>query len=107
MAHGVAEVERSLTPVPPLARQPRGELSRQRVQRLAQELHLVAAGMHELDVLGQRLAQRLRHRLGTAVGDEATPDLGLDLGLELVDAVLELLALEPFLERRESTVRGL
>ena len=57
--------------------------------------------MHELDVLGQRLAQRLGHRFRAAVGDEATPDLGFDLGFQLIDAVLVLLALEPLLERGE------
>ena len=105
VANGVAEVERTLASVPPLARQAGCELAGQRVQRLAQQLHLVATRVHELDVLGQRLAQRLRHRLGTAVGDEAAADLRLDLAFELVDAILELLALEPFLERRESAVR--
>ena len=107
MAHGVAEVERALAPVAALAGEAGGELAGQRVQRLAQQLHLVAAGMHELDVFGQRLAQRLGHRLGTAVGDEPAADLRLDLGLELLDATLELLALEALLERRQPAVGGL
>ncbi len=101
MAHGVAEVERALAPVPALAGESGGELAGQRVERLLQRLHLVADGVHELDVLGQRLAQRLGHRLGAAIGDQPAADLGLDLGLELLDAVLVLLFLEALLERRE------
>ena len=80
-------------------RQASRQLARQRVQRLAQHLHLVARGVHELDVLGQRLAQRLGHRLGTPVGDQPATDLRLDLALEAIDAALVLLAFEALLER--------
>jgi hypothetical protein len=65
--------------------------------------HLLAAGVHEVDVLGQRLAQRLGHRLDAAVGHEPAADLGLDLLLQLLDAVLVLVALEPLLERVSSS----
>ena len=101
VAHRVAEVERALATVATLAGQAGGELAGERLQRLLQVLHLVARGVHELDVFGQRLAQRLGHGLGTAVGDEAATDLGLDLLLELLDAIVVLVALEPLLERGE------
>ena len=54
--------------------------------------------MHEVDVLGQRLAQRARHRLDPPVGDEPAPDLRLDHVAELAQAALVLLAGEPGLE---------
>ena len=54
--------------------------------------------MHEVDVFGQRLAQGLGHRLDPTVGDQPPPDLGLDLLLQLLDARLELVALEALLE---------
>ena len=47
---------------------------------------------------GSGLRKRLGHRLHATVGDQSTTDLGLDLLLELLDAVLELVALESFLE---------
>ena len=100
MTHRVAEVERTLAAVAALAGEARGELARQRIERLAQRLHLIARRVHELDVFGERFAQRLGHGLGASVGDEATADLGLDLLLELVDAMLVLLALEALLQRR-------
>ena len=54
--------------------------------------------MHEVDVFGERLAQGLGHRLDPPVGDQPPPDLGLDLLLQLLDARLELVALEALLE---------
>jgi hypothetical protein len=57
--------------------------------------------VHEVDVLGQRLAQRLGHGLDAPVGHQAAADLGLDLLLQLVDAGLVLVALEALLERGE------
>ena len=55
--------------------------------------------MHEVDVLGQRLAQRARHRVDAAVGDEPPTDLLLDHLAQLAQARLELLAGEPLAER--------
>ncbi len=57
--------------------------------------------MHEVDVLGERLAQGLGHRFDTTVGHQPATDLGLDLLAQLVDAGLVLVALEPLLERGE------
>jgi hypothetical protein len=54
--------------------------------------------VHELHVLGQRFAERLGHRLGTTVGHQSATDLRLDLLLELLDPVLVLVVLEPFLQ---------
>ena len=102
MAHGVAEVERALAAVAALAGQAGGQLAGERLQRLAQRQHLVAAGVHEVDVFGQRLAQRLGHGLDAAVGHQAAADLGLDLLLEPLDAALVLVALEALLERRSA-----
>jgi hypothetical protein len=82
-----------------LAGQAHRQLAGERDERLAQAHHLVAGGVHEVDVFGQRLAQRLGHRLHAAVGHQATTDLGLDLLLELLDAVLVLVSLEALLER--------
>jgi hypothetical protein len=62
--------------------------------------------VHEVDVLGQRLAQRLGHRLDAPVGHEPAADLGLDLLLELLDAGLELVVLESLLQRAERS-RGI
>ena len=102
MAHGVAEVERALAPVPALTgqahRQPPGE----RVDGAAEGGQLVLAGVHELDLLGQGLAQRLGHGLGAAVGDEAAADLRLHLLAQAVDAGLVLVAHQPLLEGGEA-----
>ena len=103
--HRVAEVERTLATVATLARQAHRQSSGQRLERLAQLHHLVPAGVHEVDVLGQRLAQRLGHRLDTTVRDQTTTDLGLDLLLEVLDPVLVLVALQTLLERGEG-LRG-
>ena len=104
MPHGVAEVERALAAVAALAGEAGGELAGERLQRLAQRQHLLAAGVHEVDVLGQRLAQRLGHGLDAAVGHQPAADLGLDLLLELLDAALVLVVLEPLLELGELAV---
>ena len=61
-----------------LAGQAGRQLARQRLDGLADVRHLLTAGMHEVDVLGQRLAQGLRHRLDAAVSHKAAPDLGFD-----------------------------
>jgi hypothetical protein len=102
VAHGGAEVERALAPVAALAGQAHGQLAGQRVDGLAQRRHLLAAGVHEVDVLGQRLAQRAGHGLDAPVGHEAPADLGLDLLAELLDAGLVLVALQPLLQRVSS-----
>ena len=85
MTHRVAEVERPLAPVTALAGKAGGQLAREGIQRLAQHLHLLPAGVHELDVLRERLAQRLGHRLGPAIGDETAADFGLDERQDLGD----------------------
>ena len=84
-----------------LARQADRELARERVDGAPQGGHLVATGVHEIDVLRQRLAQRARHRLGAPVGHQAAADLRLDLLAQALDALLELVALQTLLERRE------
>ena len=68
---------------------------------LRSDRHLLAGGVHEVDVLGQRLAQRAGHRLDAPVGHEGPADLGLDLLLQLLDAGLVLVLLEALLERGE------
>src|ERR671910_225976 len=99
--HGRAEVERALAAVAPLAGQAYRQLAGERVDRLAQRGHLLAASVHEVDVLGQGLAERAGHGLDAAVGHQAPSDLGLDLLAEVVDPGLVLVALEPLLERGE------
>ena len=106
MAHGGAEVERSLAAVAPLAGQPDGQLAGERLQRLAQRHQLVAGGVHHVDVLGQWLAQRPGQRLAAPVGHQAPPDLVLDLLAEPIDAGLVLVAQQPLLERGERGHRG-
>ena len=54
--------------------------------------------MHEVDVLGQRLAQRPRHRLHSPVRHETAADLLLDQLSELAQTRLELLLLQAGLE---------
>ena len=92
-AHGLAEVEVPAVATPPALREPRRERARQRVDRPLEREHLLARRVHEVDVLGQRLAQRARHRLDAAVGDQPAADLLLDQLAELLQARLELLAL--------------
>ena len=101
MPHSVAEVERTLAPMAPLARQPHRQLAGERIDRLSQAQQLLATGVHEVDIFGKGLAQRLGHGLDTAIGHETATDLGLDLLLEAVDTRLELVLLETLLERRE------
>ena len=59
---------------------------------------LLAGGVHDVDVLGQRLAHRAGQRLGAAVLDQAAADLGLDGAAELLDARLELVRRQPLLQ---------
>ncbi len=104
MAHGGAEVERPLAAVAALAGQADGQLAGERVEGLAQRRQLVAGGVHEVDVLGQRLAQRPGQRLAPPVGHQPPPDLVLDLLAQLVDPGLVLVAQQPLLERGERHV---
>ena len=62
------------------------ERAGQRLDRALELLHLLARRVHEVDVLGQRLAQRARHRLDPAIGDEPAPDLRLDHVAQLAQA---------------------
>ena len=82
-------------PTPAALREPGRQRPRQRVDRPAAALHLLARRVHEVDVFGQRLAQRARHRLDAAVGDEPAADLLLDQLPQLLEPGLELLAREP------------
>ena len=66
-----------------------------------QRHQLVPGGVHEVDVLGQRLAHRLGQRLAAPVGHQPAADLVLDLLAQLVDARLVLVAQQPLLERGE------
>ncbi len=86
--------ERAAVLALPALREPRGQRPRERVHRVLQGHHLLARRVHELDVLGQRLAQRARHCLDAAIGDEQTTDLVLDQLTELLEPRLELLARE-------------
>ena len=83
---------------PPALREPGRERARQRVDRPLEREHLLARRVHEVDVLGQRLAQRARHRLDATVGDEPAPDLRLDQLAQLAQPRVELLAGEPLVE---------
>ena len=60
------------------------------------------AGVHDVDVLGQRLAQRLGQGLAPPVGHQPSPDLVLDLALEAVHPGLELVAEQALLQGGES-----
>ena len=66
---------------------------------------LVAGGVHDVDVLGQRLAHRAGQRLGAAVLDQAAPDLGLHGPAELLDAGLVLVGGQPLLEVGQPVAR--
>ena len=81
-----------------LADQPGGQLAGERVDGIAQAGHLLAGGVHEVDVRRQRLAQRLGHGLNAAVGHQPAPDLGLDLALELGDVQFVGVALQAQVE---------
>jgi len=98
VSHGVAEVERAAPAVTTLSCESRGELAREREQRLLQRLHLFAAGVHEFHVFRQRLAESLRHRFSPAVGDEPATNLGFYFFLELLDALLVFVFHQALLE---------
>ena len=66
---------------------------------------LLPGGVHEVHVLGKWLADRPREGLRAAVCDEPPANLCLDLRLEPLDRRLRLVALEPFLERRQDSAR--
>ena len=99
VTHGLAEVEVAAPPMPPALCEAGRERARQRVDRLLELLHLVARRVHEVDVLGQRLAQRARHRLDAPVGNQAPPDLRLDHLLQDLQPAFEVFAREPLVER--------
>ena len=56
-------------------------------------------GVHELDVLWQRLAHAARECLGSPVSDQPPADLGLDLLLQLFDAGAVLILEQSLLQR--------
>ena len=89
--HGGAEVEVAAVAATAPLGQARGQRARQRVDGALEGEHLLARRVHEVDVLGKRLAQRACHGFGAAVGDEPSADLGLDQLLQLPQAGLELL----------------
>ncbi len=60
--------------------------------------------MHEVDVLGQRLAQRAGHRVDAAVLHEPAANLGLHEITQLAQPRLELLALQAVGELRGETL---
>ena len=62
---------------------------------------VVPTGVHDIEVLGQRLAHGLGERLGPAVFDQAAADLRLDGLAEFVDARLVLVGDESLLEGGE------
>ena len=98
MPHRRPEVELAAVLALPPLREPGRERAGERLDRPLQLLHLLARRVHEVDVLGQRLAQRPRHRLDAAVGDEPAADLRLDQVAQLAEPGLVLLALEPLVE---------
>ncbi len=80
------------------ARQPDSQLAGQGMDRLAQGGHLLAAGVHEVDVFGQGLAQSLGHGFHAPVGHQPPADLGLYLLLERLHPGLELVVFEALLQ---------
>jgi uncharacterized protein with von Willebrand factor type A (vWA) domain len=55
--------------------------------------------VHEVDVLGQRLAQRARHRLDAAIGNQPAPDLGFDHLLQDLQPAVEVFAQQALVEQ--------
>ena len=60
---------------------------------------LVAGGVHDVEVLGQRAAHRPRERGGAPVLHEPAADLVFDRALQLLDAALGVVLGEPLGER--------
>ena len=106
MAHGGPEVERALATVAALAGQAHRQLAGEGVDGAAQRRQLVARGVHEVDLLGQRLAQRPGQGLGAPVGDQPAADLVLELASQAVEAGLELVAGQALLERCQLAPRA-
>ena len=98
---GLAEVEVATVAASAPLRQPRGQGPGQRVDGPLEREHLLAGGVHEVDVFGERLAQGAGHRLDAPVGDETAADLGFDELAQHPESSLVLLGLEP---RREVVV---
>ena len=82
-ANGVTQVDRAATSAASSAREANGEFATERAQRALELGHLVAIGVHDVEVFGQRLAHGLGERLGAAVFDESLTDDAFDLGLQL------------------------
>ncbi len=97
MADRRTEIERALSSVAPLAGQTDRQLPGERSDGLAQGDELLAAGVHEVDVLGEGLTDRLGHCLSPPVGHQSATDFRFDLGAQLVDPSLVLLAGEALL----------
>ena len=101
MPHRRAEVEGSTAKVPALAGEAGGQLAGQGLDRLAHRHELLARGVHEVDIFGQRLANAAGESLRPAVGNETAPYLGLDLLLQLLDAAAVLVLQQPLLQPRQ------
>ena len=104
--HGGPEVERALAAVAALAGQAHRQLARQRLEHPVQHGQLLAGGVHDVDVLGQRLAHRPGQGLGTAVLHQAPADLGLDRAAELLDPRLELVGGQALLQVGQRAAGG-
>ncbi len=105
-AHRVAQVHRAAVAPAAPAREAHGELAAQGAQRALELGHLVAVGVHDVEVLGQGAAHRARQRLGAAVLDQALADHALDLALEGLDPRVGLVAREARVELVAGGVRA-
>ena len=103
MPHGRTEVQWAPAQVTTLPGEAGGQLAGEGLDGLAHRLDLVARGVHELDVLRQRLAHAQRECLGSSVSDQPAADLGLDLLLQLFDAGPVLILEQSLLQRGQPT----
>ena len=91
--------------MPALTRKLCGQFPGERLQRFFQALHLVTAGVHEIDVFGKRLSKRFRHCLCASVGNQLTSDFCFDFLFELFDAAFEFIFFKALFELRQVLLR--
>ena len=104
VTHRIAEVKRPATAMATLACEPRRQFAGEWEECFLQPLHLLAAGVHEFHVFGQRFAQSLGHRFCPAISNETATNLCLDFFLELLDSLFVLVFRQTLLQVRHVAV---
>ena len=94
MAHGVAEVEWTLTAFAAFTRETCCNFAREWIQRFLEVCHFITTGVHEFNIFRKWLTQSLCHGFCTTIGNELAANFCFNFLLELLDATFHLIFIE-------------